>query len=183
MNDQEQQTASEAGVSTQPLKTNKTRVIKYLSGADFLTALVLVIFGAAMYIGARNMREYRIFFSSPGFFPMILGIIFIFFGLTLIYTSYLRGGFADARRIISGSNLKKSVNSPVFKKCSVIFLLILAYVALLGEIDFVYLSMGYLFLTFYFLKAAKWYWMALIAVVAPILIEMVFVNFFRIPMP
>ena len=183
MSDQEQNTVVKAGVGIQSERTIKKRAIKYLSGADFITALVLVIFGAAFFIGARHMKTFRIFFSSPGFFPMILGIIFIFFGLTLLYTSYLRGGFEDARRIISGSNLKKSVTSPVFKKCSVIFLLILAYVILLGEIDFVYLSMGYLFLTFSFLKAAKWYWIALIAVVAPIVIEMVFVNFFRIPMP
>jgi len=183
LNDQEQQTASEAGVETQSRKTKKTRAIKYLSGADFITSLVLVIFGAAMYFGALNMRKYAIFYSSPGFFPMILGIIFVFFGFSLLYTSYLRGGWADALRIITVSNLKKSVASPIFKKCSVIFLLICIYVALLGKIDFVYLSMGYLFLTFCFLKAAKWYWMILIAVVAPILIEMVFVNFFRIPMP
>ena len=183
MSDQEQKTTEEAGVGTQPERIIQTRAIKYLSGADFITAIVLVIFGTAFYMGARNMRAYRIFFSSPGFFPMILGILFIFFGLTLLYSSYLRGGFADARRIISIGNLKRSVASPIFKKCSVIFLLILSYVVLLGEIDFVYLSMGYLFLTLFFLKATKWYWITLISIVAPIVIEMVFVNFFRIPMP
>ena len=134
-------------------------------------------------MGARNMRVYRIFFTSPGVFPMILGILFILFGVTLLCISYLRGGWTDAIRIVSPGSLKRSAVSPVFQKCGIIFLLILGYVALLGKISFVYLSMGYLFLTFFYLKAAKWYWIILISVIAPIAIHMLFVNFFRIPMP
>jgi len=114
---------------------------------------------------------------------MILGILFVLFGLRMLYTSYLRGGFADACRILSSANLKRSVTSPVFKKCCVIFTLILSYIALLGEINFAPLTMAYLLLTFFFLKAAKWYWIVLISVIAPLAIQTVFVNFFRIPMP
>ncbi|MCL2011002.1 MAG: tripartite tricarboxylate transporter TctB family protein [Synergistaceae bacterium] len=183
MSGQEQKAASEASENVQSGQPIQPRAVKPMSGADFITAIVLIIFGTAFFKNARNMRTYRIFFSSPGFFPMILGIIFILFGLALLYISYRRGGWVDARRIIGADNLKRSVASPVFKKCVIIFLLILGYVALLGKISFVYLSMGYLFLTFLFLKAAKWYWIALISVIAPIVIQMVFVNYFRIPMP
>jgi len=114
---------------------------------------------------------------------MILGVIFVLFGFVLLYNSYRRGGFADARRIISACNLKQNVSSPGFKKFGVLLLLMFVYVALLGRISFVYLSMGYLFLTFLYLKAAKWYWMILISVLAPIAIHMFFTNVFRIPMP
>ena len=130
---------------------------------------------------------------------MILGVLFIMFGFVLLYTSSKRGGFMDAKRIISGSNIKRSITSPVTKKWCVVFLLILCYVALLGrkyedilgksigdlsgKISFEHLSMAYLFLTFLFLKAAKWYWIILISVMAPMAVQYVFVNFFRIPMP
>jgi hypothetical protein len=114
---------------------------------------------------------------------MILGIAFILFGCALAYVSLRRGGYADVRRIFSGSNLKASFTSPVFKKGSVVFLLILIYVVLLGKINFVVLSMAYLLSTFFFLKAAKWYWMIAIAAIAPVVVQLVFSRVFRIPMP
>lgn len=156
---------------------------KPLAGADFITALALILFGTAFFIGARNMKVYQIFITSPGFFPMILGALFVMFGFVLLYTSCMRGGFMDAKRIISGSNIKKSIASPVFKKGGIVFLLILGYVMLLGKFSFVYLSMGYLFLTLLYLRAAKWYWIIVISVLVPIGIQLAFVNFFRIPMP
>jgi hypothetical protein len=200
----EQKVISEMNKAKMP-KTNQVR-IKPMAGADFITALALIIFGIVLFIGAWNMKVKEIFFTSPGFFPMILGIIFVLFGLVLLYTSLMRGGLMDACRIVSFDNMKKCAASPVFRKGSVVFLLILVYVALLGKsdfyvflfgqydlhvtlfgkvekIDFALLSMAYLFLTFLFLKAAKWYWIILLSVIAPIAIHIVFVNFFRIPMP
>jgi hypothetical protein len=157
--------------------------VQRLAGADFITAVLLILFGAAFFMGARNMKIYQTFFVSPGFFPMILGITFVFFGCVLLYTSSLRGGYADALRILSADNLKRGFTSPVFKKGGVVFLLILAYVTPLGRFNFVALSIAYLFLTFLFLKAAMWYWIIAISVAAPIVIQLVFSKIFRIPMP
>ncbi|MDR1732619.1 MAG: tripartite tricarboxylate transporter TctB family protein [Synergistaceae bacterium] len=161
----------------------KKRTAGRLAGADFITAVLLIVFGAVFFAGAAGMRVYRTILVSPGFFPMILGILFIVFGLVLMYSSSRRRGRADARRILSGGNLKRGFTSPVFKKGGIVFLLILGYVALLGKISFVYLSMAYLFLTFFFLKAAKWYWILIISAVAPIIVQIVFSHVFRIPMP
>jgi hypothetical protein len=160
-----------------PNKTQK------LAGADFITAVLLILFGGAFFAGARSMRVYQTLFISPGFFPMILGGAFVFFGCVLLYTSWRRGGYSDACRIFSVANLKRSFTSPVFKKGGVVFLLILVYVALLGKFSFVALSVAYLFLTFLFLKAAKWYWAIIISVTAPIVVQLVFSQVFRIPMP
>jgi hypothetical protein len=154
-----------------------------LAGADFITGVLLILFGAAFLAGALNMRVYQRFLISPGFFPAILGVLFIFFGIFLACTSSRRGGCADALRILSPASLKKSFTSPVFKKGGVVFLLILGYVALLGVISFVYLSMAYLLLTFFFLKAARWYWIIPIAIAAPVIVQYVFTQIFRIPMP
>ncbi|GHS96852.1 hypothetical protein AGMMS50276_15920 [Synergistales bacterium] len=160
-----------------PAKTQK------LAGADFITAIILMALGAALSVDALRMRVYRTFLISPGFFPLILGALFIFFGLFLIYRSSRRGGYADAARILTPDNIKKSLVSPVFKKGFTVFLLILAYVALLGKIEFVYLSMGYLILTFLFLNAGKWYLVIPVAVIAPVLVQLAFVHLFKIPMP
>ncbi|GHS86552.1 hypothetical protein AGMMS49957_04890 [Synergistales bacterium] len=154
-----------------------------LAGADFITAILLIILGVSFSVEALRMRVYQTFLISPGFFPLILGVLFVFFGLFLIYRSSRRGGFADAKRILTSDNLKKSLSSPVFKKGFTVFLLILAYVALLGKIEFVYLSIGYLIFTFLFLKAGKWYLIIPVAVVAPVLVQLAFVHLFRIPMP
>jgi hypothetical protein len=154
-----------------------------MAGADFITAILLILFGVAFFAGAMNMRIYQTFFISPGFFPAILGILFVTFGGILLYASSKRGGRADALRIVSGENLKGSFTSPVFKKGGVVFLLILIYVSLLGIVDFVALTAGYLFLTFFFLRAGKLAHIAAIAVVTPFIVRFVFKNLFKIPMP
>jgi hypothetical protein len=156
-----------------------------LAGADFITAVLLALFGAGLLVGSLNMktRAAYMFWISPGFFPMILGGLFIFFGLLQMYTSSRRGGCQDALRILSAANLKRGFTSPIFKKGGVVFLLILGYVSLLKTVDFVPLSMGYLFLTFLFLKAEKWYWLIVIAAAAPFIVQLVFNHLFRIPMP
>jgi hypothetical protein len=157
----------------------------HLAGADFITAFLFIALGVGMVVGSLGMRTRAAYtiLIAPGFFPMILGVLFIFFGLLQACTSSLRGGYADARRILSGSSLKRSFTSPVFKKGGVVFLLILFYVSLLGKMDFIPLSMGYLLLTFLFLRAGKWYWMAVIAFSAPFIVHVVFNYVFRIPMP
>jgi len=86
-------------------------------------------------------------------------------------------------RIISAGNITGSLASPVFKKGGVVFLLILLYVSALGKLDYVITSAAYLFITFLFLKAGKWYWLAVISVAAPWAIKMLFSQVFRIPMP
>jgi hypothetical protein len=163
--------------------TDKPNKVQKLAGADFITAILLILFGGAFFMGARSMKVYQRLFISPGFFPMILGIAFVFFGCVLLCASSRRGGYGDARRILSGGSLKRGFTSPVFKKGSVVFLLILGYVALLGKFNFVALSVTYLFLTFFFLKAAKWYWMIVISLAAPIVVQFVFSQIFRIPLP
>ena len=160
-----------------PAKTQK------LAGADFITAVILIVLGIAFSVEALRMRGYQTFLISPGFFPLILGVLFILFGLLLIYRSSRRGGYADAARILTPDNLKKSFALHVFKKGFAVFLLIFVYVALLGKIEFVYLSMVYLLLTFLFLKAGKWYLIIPVAIIVPVLVQLAFVHFFKIPMP
>ena len=218
MSNKEQQAASEAGEKARL----KTREPKPMSGADFITSFGFIVFGTAMFITAYNMHTIniarnimvrRVHLSSPGLFPMIIGVIFVLFGFFMLYRSYNRGGLIDAKRIISFDNIKSGVTSPISKKLSIVFLIVLSYVVLLGTpiplpyvtaeqihqldysvvflgipfrkyiIPFLYLSMGYLLLTLWYLKATKWYWMILISVVFPIAINALFTNFFRIPMP
>ena len=172
----------------------KTLEPKPMSGADFITSLGFIIFGTAMFITAydmhminiaRNVLVRRVHLSSPGLFPMIIGAIFFLFGVFMLYRSIRRGGLIDAKRIISFNNIASGITSPITKKLCVVFLLILGYVSLMGRIPFIYLSMGYLFLTFLYLylKEEKWFWVLVITLTFPIAINALFTNFFRIPMP
>lgn len=181
MSNNEQQAASETGEIVQP--QNRNRAEKPMAGADFITSIGFLILGTAIFITAWNMKVWRVYLSSPGIFPMIIGAIFILFGLFLLYRSYMRGGLIGARRIISFDSIVSGVTSPISKKLCIVFLLIFGYVALLGRIPFLYLSMGYILLTLWYLRAAKWYLMIIISVIFPIAINALFTNFFRIPMP
>ena len=53
MSDKEQKAASEVDEKAQP--KIRASAVKPLAGADFITAIVLIVFGTAFFINAQNM--------------------------------------------------------------------------------------------------------------------------------
>lgn len=175
-----------------------------MAGADFLTSLVFIAVGALIFDMARDMKVFRkMIIISPGLFPMILGGVFVFFGVVICILSLRRGGFAEARRVFSFRYFSDVWRSPRFRKGITVFLLILAYVLFFGNeylarlnfhfnvgndiipvnVGFIITTAGYLFLTFGYLKAMRRTTSLVVSVVAALVIFYSFNKGFGIPIP
>ncbi len=174
-----------------------------MAGPDFLTAIVLVCFGAGVFFVSNRMQVFRMLIVSPGLFPMILGGVFALAGIVMLVISVKNGGIAHAKKIISAEYLGEVVRSPRTKRGGIIFLLILAYVILFGNeylakltfpvnvgdsvvpvnIGFIAVTAGYLFFTFSYLKAMSRPAALVVSLVSAIAIYYAFNQGFGIPIP
>ena len=174
-----------------------------LAGADFLTSLVLMAMGGGVFVLARQMRVIRNVSTSPGLFPMILGIVFMFFGVVMCVIALRRGGWAQAKQILSAEWLSGVWHSPRFRKGAIVFALIVVYVLLFGNeylamlnfnvaaageiipvnIGFLVTTAGYLFCTFNYLKAMRPASSAIVSLLAALAVFYTFNKGFGIPIP
>jgi hypothetical protein len=154
------------------------------SGADYISALCLIVFGAAFSIAALRMRVFNnSILVSPGLFPLILGGVFILLGLLLFRSAALRGGREQAFHVLGKEHLNAFFSSPRVRKGTVLLLLVVAYVVAVGYFPFLWATAGYLIVTFLYLKAMKLHWSILLALAAAWAITAAFRDLFRIPMP
>jgi len=154
------------------------------SGADFITAICLALFGAAMAVAALRMRVFNnSLLVSPGLFPLILGCVFIVLAFFLFRSAARRGGRADAIRILRMENLRAFAASPKVHKGMTLLAFIVLYVMALGHIPFMWATAAYLIVTFTYLKAMKLHWNVALAVASAWAISYAFSDLFRIPMP
>ena len=154
------------------------------SGADFISALCFMVFGAAMAVAALKMRVFNdSLLISPGLFPLILGSVFIVLGFFLLRSAARRGGRGDAARILGMENLRGFAASPKVHKGMTLLAFIVVYVMALGHIPFMWATAAYLIVTFTYLKAMKLHWNLLLAVASAWAISFAFSDLFRIPMP
>jgi uncharacterized membrane protein YidH (DUF202 family) len=161
-----------------------TRKVYKGSGADFITAVCLVLFGAAFSIAALRMRVFNnSLLVSPGLFPLILGVVFILLGLLLLRSAAKRGGWEQASHVLGRENLHAFATSPRVRKAVVLLLLIIAYVAAVANFPFLWATVGYLLVTFIYLKAMKLPWILLVSFLAAYAITFAFRDLFQIPMP
>ena len=154
------------------------------SGADFISALCFMIFGAALAVAALKMRVFNnSLLISPGLFPLILGGVFIVLGIFLLRSAAKRGGRTQASRILGTDNLRAFAASPKVHKGMTLLAFIVVYVMALGHIPFMWATAAYLIVTFTYLKAMKLHWNLLLAVASAWAISFAFSDLFRIPMP
>ena len=154
------------------------------SGADFISALCFMVFGAALAVAALKMRVFNnSLLVSPGLFPLILGGVFIVLGFFLLRSAAKRGGRGQASRILGTENLREFAASPRVHKGMTLLAFIVVYVMALGHIPFMWATAAYLIVTFTYLKAMKLHWNLLLAVASAWAISFAFSDLFRIPMP
>ena len=175
-----------------------------LAGMDLLASIFFIALGAGTYLYSAKMKVYqKSLIISPGLFPMLLGGIFVLCGAVLMIMALKRGGIADCRRLFSGSHIGSILHNPTFWRGTIVFVLILLYVALFGnpylaKLNFVYdtgikiipvnvgfllVTAGYLFVTFVYLKAMKWYNALMVSLIAAVAIYYAFNQGFGIPIP
>ena len=55
---------------------------------DFVSGLLLVLFGIFIVVDALNMKIYNTFLDAPGFFPAIVGGVIILLGAILAFIGF-----------------------------------------------------------------------------------------------
>lgn len=62
-----------------------------LKNRDFWGGLMLIFFGAGAVLAARNYHFGSVLHMGPGFFPTVLGVILIIFGLIVMIKGLITG--------------------------------------------------------------------------------------------
>ena len=117
---------------------------KSLVKADFYTSIVLIAFGIAAVVLARQMPPIpRDPYSAPGVLPTILGVIIAGLGIVLFIRSLVR---TKGRVWVQGNSFKAFLNDPATQRMLVTIVLCISYVIFLGKLLFPLLTFLYIFL-------------------------------------
>ncbi|MFA5698576.1 MAG: tripartite tricarboxylate transporter TctB family protein [Sphaerochaeta sp.] len=157
---------------------------KKTTTSDLIMGVLLGIFGVYLMVAALNMKVYNTFLDAPGFFPLILGGIFLVFGVVMVIGSLKAGGVQSTKESFSKHNLLAIALDPQTKRVVILAALMVVYIyGLVGRVHFTLATFLYLFFTFLYLKSTKIHWNILISVIASVLISVVFRYLFVIPLP
>ncbi len=156
---------------------------KYLT-SDLVMGIILTIFGIYIGVEALGMRVYNTFLDAPGFFPLILGIIFVAFGVVMIIGSLRAGSLEAAKESFSKDNVMAILLDSQTKRVVILAFLMVVYIyGLIGRVHFTLATFLYLIATFIYLKSTTLLKSAIISIVSAFLISAVFQYFFKIPLP
>lgn len=134
---------------------------------DFVSGIVLVIFGAFILFDAMNMKIYNTFLDAPGFFPAIVGGVIIVLGAILAFIGYKLGGFAELKEVCNGEFLKQFITGEGTVRVLILIAMMVIYIwGLLGRMHFIIATSIYLVANFLYLKAMKQWWISIIIAVA-----------------
>ena len=164
---------------------------KNMAKADFYTAIVLMAFGIAVTIMARQMPEIpRDPYSAPGVLPTILGIIITSLSLIMFIRSIIK---TKGQVGVSGSSLKSAVTAAAFYRILATIVFCLCYAFLLGKVWFPALTFFFIFGFIVFFEydrktpfktqIKKLIFAALVALVASAMVTAVFRYLFLVRLP
>lgn len=154
------------------------------TASDLVMGVLLIGFGIFLIIESLGMKVFNSFLDAPGFFPFILGFIFIAFGLLMLIGAIKGGSVEAAKQSFHLESLKEKFLNPQTKRVVILSFFMVIYIyGLIGRIHFAIATTLYLFVTFFYLKSTTLVKNIIISVVAAILISAVFQYVFKIPLP
>lgn len=155
-----------------------------MAAADLVTGIGLILFGGVLILASLNMKIYKTFLDAPGFFPFILGIIFIGLGTVMTSSSLHRQGYQQVIQGLKNFDFTHILRNIQLQRVMILIFLMAFYIfILIDRINFTLATALYLFFTLYFLKSASLIKIILISIVSAFLISTFFVEFFHIPLP
>jgi len=155
-----------------------------MAAADLIMGILLIIFGGVIIYSSLNMKIYKNFLDAPGFFPFILGILFIGLGITMALSSLRRKGYEQIKQGIKNFNFSHLLNNIQFLRVIILISLMAFYIfVLVDRIHFPLATMIYLFFTLYYLKSSNFIKIVIISIATAFLISTFFTEFFEIPLP
>ena len=152
---------------------------------DFVSGLLLVLFGIFILFDAMNMKVYNTFLDAPGFFPAIVGGVIVVLGAILAFIGYRLGGLSQLKEVLNGTFLKEFITSEGTVRVLILIAMMVVYIwGLLGRMHFIIATSIYLVANFLYLKAAKQWWISvIIAVITSVIVYYAFKLGFGISMP
>ena len=140
---------------------------KRKAAIDFVSGIVLVIFGIYIVVDALGMKVYNTFVDAPGFFPTIVGAIIALLGGVLAFIGFRLDGWAALRENLTAEKLKAGITSDGTVRVLILIAMMVVYIwVLLGRIHFIASTSIYLAANFLYLKANKRWWISIIIAVA-----------------
>ncbi|MBO7709811.1 MAG: tripartite tricarboxylate transporter TctB family protein [Lachnospiraceae bacterium] len=134
---------------------------------DFVSGLLLVLFGIFVVFDAMSMKIYNTFLDAPGFFPAIVGGVIVILGAILAYIGYRLGGLTELKEVLNGAFLKQFITSDGTVRVLILIAMMVVYIwVLLGRMHFIIATSIYLIANFLYLKAMKQWWISIIIAVA-----------------
>ena len=134
---------------------------------DFVSGLLLVLFGIFIVVDALNMKIYNTFLDAPGFFPAIVGGVIIILGAILAFIGFKLGGMTQLKEVLNGTFLKQFITSDGTVRVLILIAMMVVYIwGLLGRMHFIIATSIYLIANFLYLKALKQWWLSIIIAIA-----------------
>ncbi|MDL2206947.1 tripartite tricarboxylate transporter TctB family protein [Eubacteriales bacterium OttesenSCG-928-N13] len=158
---------------------------KRSAAIDSVVGVLLAIFGIYVIVESLNMTVYNIFIDSPGFFPLIIGVILTILGAVLAVMGFKAGGAVELKEVFRGTFLKNFIKDDSTIRVIILLAFMAVYIyGLLGRIHFIIATSIYLCANFFYLKACKKWWMAIIiSVIASVAVYYAFRYGFNITLP
>jgi hypothetical protein len=162
---------------------------KNLRKKDLIASLILLAVGIFVLVDSFRMIffvdlpgvEEVGWFVAPGIFPFMLSVGIIVMSLIMLSIAYRESGrikFESWRKFRKYFKSKDTI----IMMTEIGLLFFYAFV-LLKKVHFTLATFIYLFLSMFVVKAASWYKIAMISVLAAVVIAYLFGNLFKIPLP
>ena len=134
---------------------------------DFVSGILLVLFGVFIIVSALNLKVYNTFLDAPGFFPTIVGAVIAVLGGVLAFIGFKLGGVTELKEVLNGEFLKNFFTSDSTVRVVILIAMMVVYIwGLLGRMHFIISTSIYLIANFLYLKATKYWWLSIIIAVA-----------------
>lgn len=134
---------------------------------DFVSGILLVLFGIFIVVDALNLKVYNTFIDAPGFFPTIVGAVIAVLGAVLAFIGFKTGGAQELKEVCNGAFLKQFVTGDSTVRVVILIAMMVVYIwGLLGRMHFIIATSIYLIANFLYLKATKYWWLSIIIAVA-----------------
>jgi hypothetical protein len=157
---------------------------KKTTTSDLIMGILMLVFGIYLIFASLNMKVYSTFLDAPGFFPLILGIIFILFSIIMLIGALKGGSIEDAKKTFHKESLAALFLSSQAKRVFILSFFMVVYIyGLIGRVHFAIATVIYLFATFWYLKSTTLLKSIIISVLSALIISAVFQYAFRIPLP
>ncbi|MDO4546920.1 MAG: tripartite tricarboxylate transporter TctB family protein [Clostridia bacterium] len=155
------------------------------SAKDFVVGIFLVALGVYIIVDSLSMRIYNTFIDAPGFFPLIIGVVITALGGILSIIGIRSGGIGELKEVLNGAYLKSFIKDDRTIRVLILLGMMAIYIyVLLGRIHFIAATSIYLAANFFYLRACKhWYSAIIIAVVASVAVYYAFRYGFSITLP